>query len=68
MNVRLNKEDRQPLRVVLDSQLRTPPDARIIDRDGKVLVVGTMDDAARRNALERVGVEVAHPAGRCAQA
>ncbi|MEJ0100660.1 MAG: bifunctional diaminohydroxyphosphoribosylaminopyrimidine deaminase/5-amino-6-(5-phosphoribosylamino)uracil reductase RibD [Pseudomonadota bacterium] len=59
MNVRLNKVDRQPLRVVLDSQLRTPPDARLIDREGKVLVIGAVDDAARRGALERVGVEVA---------
>src|SRR5690606_587866 len=30
LNVRLDDSDRQPLRVVLDSQLRTPPDARVI--------------------------------------
>ncbi len=58
LNVRLNKDDRQPLRVVLDSRLRTPPDARVIDREGQVLVIGTLDDAQRRQALERVGVEV----------
>jgi diaminohydroxyphosphoribosylaminopyrimidine deaminase / 5-amino-6-(5-phosphoribosylamino)uracil reductase len=59
MNVRVPESDRQPLRVVLDSRLRTPPEARLVDRDGKVLVIATQDDAGRRGALERVGVEVA---------
>jgi diaminohydroxyphosphoribosylaminopyrimidine deaminase/5-amino-6-(5-phosphoribosylamino)uracil reductase len=59
MNVRVPESDRQPLRVVLDSQLRTPPQARLIDRDGQVLVIATQDDAGRRSALERLGVEVA---------
>ncbi len=59
MNVRVPESDRQPLRVVLDSRLRTPPQARLIDRDGQVLVIATHDDAGRRGALERLGVEVA---------
>lgn len=59
MTVRVPQSDRQPLRVVLDSRLRTPPEARLVDRDGKVLVIATQDDAGRRGALERVGVEVA---------
>jgi diaminohydroxyphosphoribosylaminopyrimidine deaminase/5-amino-6-(5-phosphoribosylamino)uracil reductase len=58
MNVRVEESDRQPLRVVLDSNLRTPADARILDREGKVLVIGTSDDAARRQSLQRVGAEV----------
>lgn len=58
LNVRIEESDRQPLRVVLDSQLRTPADSRVIDREGSVLVVGTRDDAARRGPLERQGVEV----------
>jgi diaminohydroxyphosphoribosylaminopyrimidine deaminase / 5-amino-6-(5-phosphoribosylamino)uracil reductase len=58
MNVRVPESDRQPLRVVLDSQLRTPSDSRIINREGKVLVLGTKEDATRRLSLERQGVEV----------
>jgi diaminohydroxyphosphoribosylaminopyrimidine deaminase / 5-amino-6-(5-phosphoribosylamino)uracil reductase len=58
LNVRLDDSDRQPLRVVLDSQLRTPPDARVIDKEGRVLVIGTTDHAARRKALELQQVEV----------
>ncbi|MEY4762048.1 MAG: hypothetical protein RLZZ200_1904 [Pseudomonadota bacterium] len=52
MNVRLPGADRQPWRVVLDGQLRTPSGSRIVERDGQVLVFGTQDDAARRTALE----------------
>lgn len=52
MNVRLPESDRQPWRVVLDSQLRTPPGSRIVERDGQLLVFGTQDDPARRAALE----------------
>jgi diaminohydroxyphosphoribosylaminopyrimidine deaminase/5-amino-6-(5-phosphoribosylamino)uracil reductase len=58
LNVRIDDSDRQPLRVVLDSQLRTPADARVIDREGRVLVVGVSDDAARRKSLELQQVEV----------
>jgi len=58
MNVRIEESNRQPLRVVLDSTLRTPPESRLINRQGNVLIVGTGDNAARREALERKGVEV----------
>lgn len=59
MNVRVAESDRQPLRVVLDSHLRTPSDSRVINREGKVLVVAVRDDGARRLSLERQGVEIA---------
>jgi diaminohydroxyphosphoribosylaminopyrimidine deaminase / 5-amino-6-(5-phosphoribosylamino)uracil reductase len=60
LNVRIAESNRQPWRVVLDSQLRTPPAARVIDREGQVLIFATQDDAGRRAALEarRVLVEV----------
>ncbi|HXC58496.1 MAG TPA: bifunctional diaminohydroxyphosphoribosylaminopyrimidine deaminase/5-amino-6-(5-phosphoribosylamino)uracil reductase RibD [Steroidobacteraceae bacterium] len=58
MNVRIEESNRQPLRVVLDSSLRIPPESRLINRQGNVLIAGTGDDAARREALERKGVEV----------
>jgi diaminohydroxyphosphoribosylaminopyrimidine deaminase / 5-amino-6-(5-phosphoribosylamino)uracil reductase len=58
LNVRIDESDRQPLRVVLDSRLRTPPDARVVDREGRVLVVAAADDDSRRKSLELQGVEV----------
>jgi diaminohydroxyphosphoribosylaminopyrimidine deaminase / 5-amino-6-(5-phosphoribosylamino)uracil reductase len=67
MNVRVPESDRQPLRVVLDSRLRTPSDSRIINREGKVLVIGTAEDALRRLSLERQGVEVQVLPGGAAQ-
>lgn len=58
MNVRLEGATRQPLRVVLDSRLRSPPQARIFGRDGPSLVFGVVEDAARRAALEAAGASV----------
>ncbi|MCU0869165.1 MAG: bifunctional diaminohydroxyphosphoribosylaminopyrimidine deaminase/5-amino-6-(5-phosphoribosylamino)uracil reductase RibD [Burkholderiales bacterium] len=51
--------DRQPLRVVVDSQLRIAPGARIFD-GGAVVVATAVDDASRRTALEAAGAEVWH--------
>jgi diaminohydroxyphosphoribosylaminopyrimidine deaminase/5-amino-6-(5-phosphoribosylamino)uracil reductase len=59
LDVRLPGAWRQPLRVVLDSDLRTPPTARTLGLDGKVLVIGVRDHAQRRRALEQAGAEVA---------
>ena len=59
MNVRIEESRRQPLRAVLDSSLRTSPESRIVNRQGDVLVLGVHEDAPRREALQRKGVEVA---------
>ena len=48
---------RQPLRVIVDSRLETPPEARILE-GGNVLLFCAVDDAARRRALEARGAEV----------
>ncbi|SFN11076.1 diaminohydroxyphosphoribosylaminopyrimidine deaminase [Formivibrio citricus] len=48
---------RQPLRVVLDSRLRMPPSAKLLQTPG-VLVVCAEENAARRTALEAAGAEV----------
>lgn len=58
LDVRLAESDRQPLRVVLDSRLRTPPAARLFEGTGPVLVIASGDDPSRRQALEARGVEV----------
>jgi len=58
LTVRLPGCDRQPWRVVLDSRLRTPPGAQVIDRGGRVLVMGAVEDDTRRRALEARGAAV----------
>jgi len=58
LDVRLVASARQPLRVIVDSRLETPPTARILAPPGSVLVYGAVDDAARRQALEDQGAEV----------
>ena len=64
LDVRLVASARQPLRVVVDSRLETPPTARIVEPPGSVLVYAAIDDATRRQALEDRGVEVVLLAGR----
>ncbi|MGH8231440.1 MAG: RibD family protein, partial [Steroidobacteraceae bacterium] len=58
LNVRVEGASRQPLRVLLDSGLRVPPQARMFDREGPALVFTASTDGARRGALERAGVRV----------
>jgi riboflavin-specific deaminase-like protein len=53
----------KPMRVVLDSALRTPPSARLLCADktaGQALVIGCAEkaDVARRRQLEAAGAEV----------
>ncbi|WP_338057657.1 bifunctional diaminohydroxyphosphoribosylaminopyrimidine deaminase/5-amino-6-(5-phosphoribosylamino)uracil reductase RibD [Sulfuritortus calidifontis] len=56
MTVRDFDIGRQPLKVILDSQLRTPPTARILA--GGALVVAALDLKERRAALSAAGAEV----------
>lgn len=57
LNVRDLATSRQPLRVVVDSQLETPLGARIL-RGGNVLVAGAVADPVRIAALQTAGAEV----------
>jgi diaminohydroxyphosphoribosylaminopyrimidine deaminase/5-amino-6-(5-phosphoribosylamino)uracil reductase len=59
LDVRLPGTTRQPLRVVLDSSLRTPPAARILAPPGVALVLCTVEDADRARALRAAGAEIA---------
>jgi diaminohydroxyphosphoribosylaminopyrimidine deaminase/5-amino-6-(5-phosphoribosylamino)uracil reductase len=58
LDVRLVASARQPLRVIVDSRLETPPTARILAPPGSVLVYAALDDGERRQALEDQGAEV----------
>ncbi|MBI5041989.1 MAG: bifunctional diaminohydroxyphosphoribosylaminopyrimidine deaminase/5-amino-6-(5-phosphoribosylamino)uracil reductase RibD [Gammaproteobacteria bacterium] len=62
LTVRLDEhgpEDfRQPLRVVLDTQLRMPATAKLLTQPGKTLVLTASDAAVPRAALEQAGAEV----------
>jgi diaminohydroxyphosphoribosylaminopyrimidine deaminase/5-amino-6-(5-phosphoribosylamino)uracil reductase len=55
LDVRLVASPGQPLRVIVDSRLQTPPAARILDAPGAVLIYTADDDAARAAALRERG-------------
>ncbi|MFA5370363.1 MAG: bifunctional diaminohydroxyphosphoribosylaminopyrimidine deaminase/5-amino-6-(5-phosphoribosylamino)uracil reductase RibD [Sideroxydans sp.] len=56
LDVRIETE-RQPLRVVLDSNLRISPAARVL-QDGGTLIYTAVTDEGKRAALQAVGAEV----------
>lgn len=58
LNVRLTGDWRQPERVVLDPDLRTPPDARILSMDATTRIFTRSDDTERRTTLEVAGAVV----------
>lgn len=61
LNVREIPSDRQPLRVVVDSQLRMPLGARILS--GGTVIYTAATDSAKRAQLQARGVEVPIMAG-----
>ncbi|HRI18381.1 MAG TPA: RibD family protein, partial [Burkholderiaceae bacterium] len=64
LDVRLVETARQPLRVVVDSKLATPPGARILAPPGAALVYAATDAPERADRLRAAGdVEVAVLAG-----
>jgi diaminohydroxyphosphoribosylaminopyrimidine deaminase / 5-amino-6-(5-phosphoribosylamino)uracil reductase len=58
LDVRLVPTALQPLRVVVDSRLRLPNSARLLDPPGRVLVATAIGDVAAAAALAARGVEV----------
>ena len=58
LTVRIDGVERQPLRVVLDTHLSTPTNARILQQPGRTLVMTCSEDEAAREALEHAGAEV----------
>jgi diaminohydroxyphosphoribosylaminopyrimidine deaminase / 5-amino-6-(5-phosphoribosylamino)uracil reductase len=59
LDVRLVPTPRQPLRVVVDSHLMTPPGARLLTPPGAVLIVAAADEQVRAQALRERGAEIA---------
>jgi diaminohydroxyphosphoribosylaminopyrimidine deaminase/5-amino-6-(5-phosphoribosylamino)uracil reductase len=66
LNVRLDAQQlhgvepvRQPLRVIMDSQLRTPPGAKLLALPGETLVLTANPDQAAWQALQAAGAGVA---------
>lgn len=57
MNVR-QEGARQPLRVVLDSQLQIPLETRIVGNDQKLVIFTLSEDVEKISALIEVGAEV----------
>jgi diaminohydroxyphosphoribosylaminopyrimidine deaminase/5-amino-6-(5-phosphoribosylamino)uracil reductase len=49
----------QPLRVIVDSRLETPPSSRILDAPGRVLLYAAQPHDERRAALEERNAEIA---------
>jgi diaminohydroxyphosphoribosylaminopyrimidine deaminase / 5-amino-6-(5-phosphoribosylamino)uracil reductase len=63
LDVRLVPTVLQPLRVIVDSRLQTPPGARMLDPPGQVLLYTASDDAQRAAALGERGAQLCHLPG-----
>lgn len=60
LNCRLPGRAKDPLRIVVDSRLRTPPDSRVLSRDlsGNTIIATIEKDPARLSGLEKIGAKV----------
>ncbi|MEK8029392.1 bifunctional diaminohydroxyphosphoribosylaminopyrimidine deaminase/5-amino-6-(5-phosphoribosylamino)uracil reductase RibD [Ideonella sp. DXS29W] len=58
LDVRGHPIARQPLRIVLDSCLQTPPDAQLLRVGGPVLFVASRPEPSREAALRDLGADV----------
>ncbi len=60
LNVRFAQDVTQPIRVVLDSHLRTPLTARMVDLSGQTWVLTCSEDQRKIINLENAGFQVFH--------
>ncbi len=59
MNVRLEGVDvKQPIRVILDSTLKTPLNSKILALSGRTFILSCSDDKQKIDALTQAGAEV----------
>jgi diaminohydroxyphosphoribosylaminopyrimidine deaminase/5-amino-6-(5-phosphoribosylamino)uracil reductase len=66
LNVRIQGASRQPVRVVLDSELRVSASARVYGPEAPALVFTASADQGKREALRQRGVRVEEVAGTAA--
>jgi diaminohydroxyphosphoribosylaminopyrimidine deaminase/5-amino-6-(5-phosphoribosylamino)uracil reductase len=59
LDVRLPETERQPLRVILDTHLRTPPNAKTLRLPGSVLIFTAVADPALQLPLRAAGADIA---------
>ena len=60
LNVRLEGTRRQPLRIIMDTNLSTPPEATILSREGKVLIVTANAEQEYLERYDKKTVEFIH--------
>ena len=60
MTVRLEGVDKQPLRVVVDTNLSMPTDAKMLKENGKTLVMTCSNDEVAEQHLIDAGAEIHH--------
>ena len=58
MTVRLEGATRQPLRVIIDSNLSTPTNANILQQPGETLILTCSDDEDTAQQLQQAGAQV----------
>ncbi len=60
LNCRLPRRAKDPLRIIVDSRLRTPPDSKVLSREmsGNTMIATIEKDPARFSWLEKLGVRV----------
>ena len=58
MTVRLDRVSRQPLRVIIDSNLSTPTTATILQQPGKTVILTCSDDEDAMQELQSAGAQV----------
>jgi len=60
LDVREVDTPRQPVRVVIDSALQTPPQARLFEGSGAVWIYAATQDSGREAALKARGAHITH--------
>jgi diaminohydroxyphosphoribosylaminopyrimidine deaminase / 5-amino-6-(5-phosphoribosylamino)uracil reductase len=58
LSVRLPGNWRQPTRIVLDTRLRTPPDARVLQQPGETIIATAVSDTQRYADLTSAGARI----------
>lgn len=58
LNVRLETDVLQPIRVILDSRLQMPENAKMAQLEGRSLILTCCHDEVKKHALEQFGFEV----------